>query len=333
MARALSLAERGLGFVEPNPMVGAVVVLEGRVVGEGWHRRFGGSHAEVEALGDARRRGHDVRGATCYVTLEPCAHVGKTGPCAVALREAGVARVVAAMEDPYVEVSGGGFAILKEAGIAVEVGDGWVAAQRLNRSWLKRLRTGLPWVIAKWAQTVDGKIATRTGDSQWISNEASRERVHELRARVDAVMVGVGTAVADDPSLTARGVEVKRVARRVVVDPKGRLPKTAKLLNDGGPEVVVVDDPERGLRRLVEEHEAANVLVEGGSRLMGSMFEAGLIDEVWVFVGPKMLGDAAGLSAVTGAERAVMGEAKGLVLEGVEAIGGDVLVRYVVGGD
>ncbi|QDU72852.1 Riboflavin biosynthesis protein RibD [Mucisphaera calidilacus] len=332
MARALALAARGEGFVEPNPMVGAVLVRDGQLLGEGWHRRFGGRHAEVEALADADRRGLGVRGATCYVTLEPCSHHGKTGPCADALIEAGVGCVVAAMEDPHVAVSGGGFAKLRDAGVEVAVGDGELAARRLNRWWVKRLETGLPWVIAKWAQTVDGKVATRTGDSQWISNEDSRRRVHELRGRVDAVMVGVGTAIADDPTLTARGVEVRREACRVVVDPNGRLPAGSKLLTDGGPAVEVVGDPEAGLRKLVVEREASNVLVEGGPRLVGSMLDAGLVDELWVFVGPKILGDHGGMSAAWGAERDLMPSAHALVLESVERVSGDVLLRYAVGG-
>lgn len=331
MVRALELAVRGQGCVEPNPMVGAVLVRDNQPLGEGWHGRFGGPHAEVEALADATRNGHDARGATCFVTLEPCSHHGKTGPCADALIKAGVARVVAAMEDPYKEVSGGGFDKLRAAGIDVQVGDGEAAAKRLNRPWLKRLSTGLPWVIAKWAQTLDGKVATRVGDSQWISNEHSRRRVHELRARVDGVMVGIQTVIADDPMLTARGVDVKRDATRVVIDPNARMPETARLRTEPGPPLMVAPDPHVALRRLVDEHDALNVLVEGGSRLLGTMMDAGLVDELWVFVAPKLLGDADGLSAVTGGPRDLVSDAQTLSLEALEELQGDVLLRYIVG--
>src|SRR5436305_1406899 len=200
MRRALELAERGRGFVEPNPLVGAVVVRDGSVVGEGWHRRYGEAHAEVNALAQA---GEAARGATLYVTLEPCCHVGKTPPCTDAVLAAGISRVVAAMADPFPKVAGGGIARLRAAGVAVAVGLGESEARRLNAPYLKLLATGRPYVHAKWAMTLDGKIATRTGDSRWISNEASRRVVHAMRGRMDAILVGIGTALVDDPSLTA----------------------------------------------------------------------------------------------------------------------------------
>lgn len=205
MRRALDLAARGRGRVEPNPMVGAVLLdRAGQAVGEGYHQQYGKEHAEVNALADARQRGVDPAGLTMVVTLEPCAHTGKTPPCVEALLQARVGRVVVAMVDPYEEVSGRGIARLREAGLVVEVGVEETAARRLNEAFIKRVTTGLPWVILKWAQTLDGRTATATGHSQWISNEASRAAVHELRAVVDVVAVGVGTAIADDPSLTAR---------------------------------------------------------------------------------------------------------------------------------
>jgi len=204
MDRALGLAKRGQGRVEPNPMVGAVLLRDGHIVGQGYHERFGGPHAEINALADAAARGEDVRGLTMCVTLEPCGHHGKTPPCAEALIQAGVGRVVVAMVDPYEKVAGRGAAMLRDAGIAVEVGVGEAQAQHLNEPFIKRVATGLPWVIAKWAQTLDGKTATAAGHSQWISNPQSRAMVHRLRSRVDAIMVGVGTVIADNPSLTAR---------------------------------------------------------------------------------------------------------------------------------
>lgn len=358
----------GRGLVEPNPMVGAVLVREApggpQIVAEGWHREFGRPHAEVEALRDAQRKGVDPAGLTMVVTLEPCSHFGKTPPCADALVAAKVGRVVAAMQDPFPEVAGRGFARLREAGINVVTGVCEAEARRLNEAWIKRVTTGLPWVIAKWAQTVDGKIATSTGDSKWISGEDSRRRVHELRARVDAVLVGIGTALADDPQLTARGVEVKRVARRVVLDPTLRLPPDAKLLNDNGPPVTVAykhkDDSALSRRRaelerlgveafpltnwcgrrldlapllkhLAQTHAATNVLVEGGAGLLGAVFEQRLVDQALVFVAPKLTGDPEALDPVAGSPCEVIADAVRLELRSLDRIGEDVLLDYRVG--
>jgi diaminohydroxyphosphoribosylaminopyrimidine deaminase / 5-amino-6-(5-phosphoribosylamino)uracil reductase len=327
MARALELAARGQGQVEPNPMVGCVLVRDGSVVGEGWHHTFGGPHAEVEAL---RVAGPSAKGATAYVTLEPCCHHGKTPPCTVALIAAGVVRVVCAQRDPFGAVSGRGIAGLEAAGMAVEVGLMEREAQHLNAPYLKLVQTGRPWVIAKWAMTLDGKIATRTGDSQWISGEASRAIVHAVRGRMDAIIVGRGTAERDDPLLTARPAG-PRVATRIVVDsnaslsPRSQLPQTiqdapvlvavaddapaenATRLQSAGCEVVkctrdpatkklVIDDllAELGRRRMT------NVLVEGGCELIGSMFDAGAIDEVHVFIAPKLIGGSRATTPIGG---------------------------------
>ncbi|MGB0767864.1 MAG: bifunctional diaminohydroxyphosphoribosylaminopyrimidine deaminase/5-amino-6-(5-phosphoribosylamino)uracil reductase RibD, partial [Phycisphaeraceae bacterium] len=307
MYQALALAEQGLGRVEPNPMVGCVLVRDGHELGRGYHAALGGPHAEVRALEDARARGVSPVGATAYVTLEPCGHHGKTPPCADALVEAQIARAVVAMIDPHDRVAGRGVERLREAGIEVIVGVCQTQARRLNEPFIKRVTTGLPWVIAKWASTLDGKVATHTGDSKWISSPASRKRVHELRARVDAVMVGVGTVLADDPRLTARDVEIKRIARRVVVDPELRTPAPSRLALGSepgeppvtfgicsevynGPSPRIGDYTEHGiafmplprrenhyleieplLRHLADAHNATNVLVEGGAALIGSM--------------------------------------------------------------
>jgi diaminohydroxyphosphoribosylaminopyrimidine deaminase/5-amino-6-(5-phosphoribosylamino)uracil reductase len=312
MARALELAERGRGFVEPNPLVGAVVVRDGRIVGEGFHQRYGEAHAEVNALAAA---GEKARGATVYVTLEPCCHHGKTPPCTDALLAAGVVRVAAALTDPFPRVAGRGATVLRAAGVSVEFGLGEAAARRQNGPYLKLLRTGRPYVHAKWAMTLDGKIATRTGDSKWISGPESRRRVHELRGRVDAVIVGIGTVLADDPLLTARPPG-PRTATRVVLDSRGRLPPDAQLLQtaaeapllwvtnadtptpaafpgevlhppavDGRPSVVALLD-ELGRRRMT------NVLVEGGAGVLGGFFDAGAVDEVHAFVAPRIAGGA-----------------------------------------
>lgn len=232
MRRALRLAPRGEGRVEPNPMVGAVLVRNDRVLAEGWHGRFGGPHAEIEALrACAVRHGADAaRGATCYVTLEPCCHHGKTPPCTDALIAAGVARVVAAMRDPFPEVAGRGIRTLRRAGVRVDVGLLEEQAAWVNRAFVHRVTTGRPWVTLKWAQSLDGKIATHAGASRWISSEASRREVHRLRGRMDAVIVGVGTVLADDPELTCRHVRPRRVATRVVLDSRLRTPHSAKLV-------------------------------------------------------------------------------------------------------
>lgn len=366
MYQALALAEQGRGLVEPNPMVGCVLVKDGHELGRGYHEQFGGPHAEVCALQDAKRRNESVHGATAYVTLEPCCHFGKTAPCADALVESHVARVVVAMVDPDQRVAGRGIERLREAGIEVVVGVCQQQAQQLNEPFTKRATTGLPWVIAKWASTLDGKVATHTGHSKWISSPASRAMVHDIRARVDAVMVGVGTVLADDPQLTAREVEVKRIARRVVIDPELRMPRQSKLAlgsEDGDPPVTVgicaevyngpseriQDYADHGiafmplprlenhylevepmLRHLAEAHNATNVLVEGGAALIGSMLEQGMVDQVLAFVAPKILGDERGTPAITGQLRDTIDESTMLELRDVQRIDDDVLLDYRV---
>lgn len=351
-------------------MVGAVLVRDGRIIAHGYHRRFGGPHAEIEALRDARRLGVNAAGSDLYVTLEPCSHHGKTPPCVDALVEAGLRRVVVAMIDPNPLVAGQGIERLRRAGIAVQVGLEEGPARRLNEPFVKRVTTGQPWVIAKWAQTLDGRIAAVTGDSQWISNPISRGMVHRLRARVDAVMVGVGTVVADDPQLTARGVRMRRVARRVVVDPKLRMPAGACLLGplDGsmpapltiavnaslhvarpkrlvelesrGVEVIGLPASEADgsrlllrpmLRHLADKHAATNVLIEGGSRLIGALLHEQLVDQVLVFVAPKLLADARALPPVQGGGPCqTIGEARRLSLRAVRRLDEDVMMDYRV---
>ena len=336
MRRALELAERGRGRVEPNPMVGAVLLDDaGQVVAEGYHEQFGGPHAEVNALADARRRGVDPRGKVMVVSLEPCSHHGKTPPCADALIEAGLAAVVVAMADPYKEVAGRGIARLREAGVEVSVGLRESAARRLNEAFIKRVTTGLPWVILKWAQSLDGRTATASGHSQWISNAASRAWVHELRSVVDVVAVGAGTALADDPSLTARlpgGRSPARVAGRVVFDRRGRLPAHAKLRTDGGPPVEVMPGPLEDSLRQLADRGATNVLIEGGATLAGALLRQGLVDRLVVFVAPKIVGDAAAVPAVRGLDCPTMDAARALELVDVETLDGDVLLDYRLGG-
>ncbi len=330
MQEALRLASHGLGHVEPNPMVGCVLVSGGELIGSGYHQRFGGPHAEVEALNDAKRVFSDrIQGCTAYVTLEPCCHFGKTPPCADALIAAKVGRVVAATVDPHAVVDGGGIAKLRAAGILVDTGLLEKESLELNAPYFKRIRTGRPWVIAKWAMSLDGKIATRTQHSQWISGESSRRWVHETRGRVDAVMIGIGTALADNPLLTARPPG-PRQALRVIVDSELKLPVESQLVQTAcdepllvcaGPganalraaeldaldcKVWVSANADRQarldelLQMLAQQHSVTNLLVEGGGELLGSMFDLGQVDCCEVFIAPKLIGGKAAPSPMAG---------------------------------
>jgi diaminohydroxyphosphoribosylaminopyrimidine deaminase/5-amino-6-(5-phosphoribosylamino)uracil reductase len=352
MERALALAERGRGFVEPNPLVGAVVVNRGRVVGEGWHERFGEAHAEVQAL---KAAGEAALDGQVYVTLEPCCHHGKTPPCTEAILKAGIRRVVAAMLDLFPAVAGQGVERLRAAGLVVDVGIGEDAARRLNAPYLKLLATGKPYVHAKWAMTLDGKLATRSGDSRWISNEASRHRVHLLRGRMDAVVVGRGTIEADDPLLTARPPG-PRTPLRIVLSHTGRLPSTAQVLGtpNQGPVLIAIqegtespevqrlcssgvellclegkDDAERVAYLLAElgKRRLTNVLVEGGSGVLGSFLDAGQIDEVHVFVAPLLAGGTSARTPVGGLGVEKIAEAARFADWSVEWIERDLLIH------
>lgn len=333
MSRALTLAARGRGLVEPNPMVGAVIMRGQSLLGAGYHQRFGGPHAEVNALTDCRARGHDPAGAVMYVTLEPCSHHGKTPPCADALIDAGLAHVAVAMQDPNPQVAGQGIARMRDAGISVYVGLEEEAARRLNAAYITRITAGRPWIIAKWAQTLDGAIATHTGDSQWISNAESRRFVHDLRGRVDAIVTGLGTVLADNPSLTARDVEVCRTATRVVVGDRAAVPAEAKLLTDRGPDVLFVDDVP-ALEALLRDKAASagwtNVLVEAGGGLTGRLFRAGLVDQVLAFIAPKLLGDEHAKPPARGSLRDTIADADTLELIDTRRFGDDVMLDYRV---
>ncbi len=359
MARALELAAAGQGRVEPNPMVGSVIIRDGRVLGEGYHQQFGGPHAEVLAIQACRDAGYDPAGSTMYVNLEPCCHHGKTPPCTRAIVEANITSVVAAMVDPNPQVAGAGIAALREAGVDVLVGVSGDEAGQLNLPFIKRQTTGLPWIIAKWAQTLDGKTATATGDSKWISNELSRHHVHELRARVDAVMVGVRTVMIDDPLLTARVPDIHRKARRVVVDPGLKIPPNSQLIRNPDPPVLIahaVDqtDPARlepvkrsgvetmAIRRLengrldlkqllahlAEVHAATNVLIEGGGRLIGTMLDQELVDQLLVFLAPKIIGDQDALTSVQGLQCDHIASALQFKLNSTQQIGDDLMLDY-----
>ena len=353
MRRAIELAAQGLGFVEPNPMVGCVLVRDGEIIGEGFHEKFGQAHAEINALVAC----NEAKAATAYVTLEPCCHFGKTGPCTKALIDAGVERVVVATLDPFEKVSGQGIGQLKQAGLEVQVGVCESDAVQLNQPYVKRIETGKPWVVCKWAMTLDGKIATHTGSSQWISNEKSRAIVHQLRGRMDAIVVGIGTAIADDPMLTARPPGA-RVPMRVVLDSEARIENDSKLVEtaDDFPTMIAVgnDANQTRCQALQEKNctvvrlnsadylqsfaelldhlgqlQMTNILVEGGSKVFGTLLDGKMIDEVHCFIAPKIVGGAAGYSPVGGAGVSQMQDSLRLDNVKIESVGGDVYVTGI----
>jgi len=352
MQRALELAERGRGHVEPNPLVGAVVVCDGRLVGEGWHQAYGQAHAEINALAAA---GAAARGGTLYVTLEPCCHHGKTPPCTDAVLRAGLRRVVLAMLDPFPQVSGQGAAFLRAAGIEVETNAALDEARRLNAPYLKLLAKGQPYVHAKWAMSLDGKIASATGKSKWISNKASRGYVHTLRGLMDAIIVGGNTVRRDDPLLTVRPPGPRTPVRIVLSRPAHLAPtsqlvrtahkapalvvsampleaEAAQLLQAAGCEVLSIPaaDPAAQVRFLLDElgrRRMTNVLVEGGSEVLGSFRDAGAIEEVHVFIAPRLLGGAAAVSPMAGRGADEIASSLSLAEWHVEEIAGDLLVH------
>ncbi|HYE61465.1 MAG TPA: bifunctional diaminohydroxyphosphoribosylaminopyrimidine deaminase/5-amino-6-(5-phosphoribosylamino)uracil reductase RibD [Phycisphaerales bacterium] len=364
---AARAALRAAGHAEPNPLVGCVLVKDGRVLGIGHHRRYGGLHAEREALLSCQRQGNDPRGSTAYVTLEPCNGHGKQPPCSQALVEAGVARVVYARPDPNPPKSGGAMT-LRQAGIACELSTDSPLASGLAAPFVKRLATGLPWTIAKWAQTIDGRIATRTGESKWISNERSRVRVHRLRGRVDAILTGIGTVLADDPLLTPRGVRARRVPKRVIADTDLDLPASSMLastakdtptllaceaslttaeitkhrvayLQSLGVQVIPIPTRPRAgsasgidlaalLRVLAAEHQVATVMVEAGPGLLGSLVEEDLIDEAVIYIAPMLLGDELAKSVAVGRVAEQLKSARRFDLWCVRPVGGDVELTY-----
>ena len=359
LARAIELARRGTGAVRPNPVVGAVVARDGAVLGEGWHQEFGAAHAEVNAIEACGLE--DLSGATLYVSLEPCCHEGQTPPCTDAILQAGLRRVVVASDDPSEKASGRGLGILRDEGVEVVIADGELAAtaRLLNQAFRKHSRVGRPWVLFKSAMTLDGKVATRTGDSKWISGEHSRELAHRWRASVDAVVVGIGTALADDPQLTARPdgllAQLPHQPRRVVFDTLGRLPPSSQLVSAAAeiPLTVVVSraaahaDTDAleaaGVQVLVAtgENEPARVcsaldqlgslgiasaLLEGGPHLAGAFLDAGEIDELRLFLAPLLLGGSAARDPLEGKGVERISEALRAHTFDCERIGEDLLI-------
>jgi len=359
MSRAIELARNGIGAVKPNPVVGAVIARDGEVLGEGWHVEYGGAHAEVnaiEACGEA-----DLSGATLYVSLEPCCHEGKTPPCTDAILRAGIKRVVVGSDDPTEKASGRGLGILRDEGVEIVIADGELAASArlLNQAFRKHARVGRPWVLFKSAMTLDGKVATRSGDSQWISGEQSRGLAHRWRASVDAVIVGIGTAVADDPQLTARpgGLQAEAALqpRRVVFDSLARLSPSSQLvaaaseipltvvvsraaargdtdaLEAAGVQVLVAtgeNEPARvrsGLDQLGADG-VSSALLEGGPHLAGAFLDAGEIDEVRLFLAPLLLGGSAARDPLEGEGVERISDAVRALAFDWENVGEDLLI-------
>jgi len=353
LTEALAAARRADGRTSPNPPVGAVVVKDGAVIGCGWTAPPAGPHAEVVALQAA---GAEAEGATLYVTLEPCTFQGRTPPCTTAIQAAGVQRVVWAARDVDPRMGAGAAAVLARGGIATEYIP-LSAADELVAPFRSRVERGRPLVTAKWAMSLDGRIATRTGDSRWITGSAARRRVHELRDCVDAIMVGVGTVLADDPALTVRLADHWRPVRqplRVVVDSHGRTPLDAQVLDPGpaGTTLLACVDPPATWRAAVEagsvevlllppcegrvdlvallralaERGVTHLLVEGGATLLGALADARLIDRIWAFVAPKLIGGSAAPGPLGGVGAASMAETMGIAIDAVETIDHDVLV-------
>src|SRR5579872_215322 len=359
LTRAIELARRGTGATRPNPVVGAVIARDGEVLGEGWHERYGAAHAEVNAIEACGLE--DLDGATMYVSLEPCCHEGKTPPCTEAILQAGIARVVVASDDPTEKASGRGLGMLRDEGVEVVMADGELAtrARLLNQAFRKHARVGRPWVLFKSAMTLDGKVATRSGDSQWISGEDSRGLAHRWRASVDAIVVGIGTALADDPQLTARPdglpAEPGEQPRRVVFDSLARIPPGSQLvaaaaqipltvvvsraaaradtdaLEAAGVHVIVAtgeNEPAR-VRSGLDQLGAlgvASILLEGGPHLAGAFLDAGEIDEIRLFLAPLLLGGSAARDPLEGEGVERISEALRALTMKCESVGEDLLI-------
>ncbi|HWR60620.1 MAG TPA: bifunctional diaminohydroxyphosphoribosylaminopyrimidine deaminase/5-amino-6-(5-phosphoribosylamino)uracil reductase RibD [Clostridia bacterium] len=354
MKRALLLAEKGSGTASPNPLVGAVIVRDGRVIGEGWHQKAGEPHAEVNAINNAQE---PVEGSTIYVNLEPCSHFGRTPPCASLLVEKKFKRVVVAMEDPNPLVAGRGIGLLRDSGIQVDVGLHKLEALKLNDIFIKHITRKSPFVLLKAAMTLDGKTATRTGDSKWISGEESRQYVHQLRNRYSSILVGVNTVLRDDPQLTARleGMQGSNPLR-IIVDSAGRIPAGARILKQAGDKRTIIAATgampsekkrqleEQGaeviitakrsgrvdLRELLEElgkRGIDSLLVEGGGTVAAAFLEEGLADKAAVFVAPVIIGGKAAPTPVMGAGVDLIKDGFRLKHQSIKVFGQDVLVE------
>ena len=353
MKRALELAQKGIGYTSPNPLVGAVIVKDGKIIGEGYHEIFGGNHAEINAFKNATE---DVRGATMYVTLEPCSHYGKTPPCANAIVEKGIKKVVIGLKDPNPLVSGNGIKILEDNGIEVISGVLEEEGRKLNEIFLKYITTKLPFCIMKTAMTLDGKIAAYTGDSKWITGELSRNYVHKLRHRVSGIMVGIGTILKDDPLLNTRLENGQgKDPIRIIVDSKLRIPLESNVLNiksnsktiiattqnankeklkaleEKGAEVIITPAMDRVdlvfLMKALGERKIDSVLLEGGSELNYSALNEGIVDKVNSFIAPKIIGGSNSKTPVGGTGKPYMKEAINLESINLHTFGDDIMIE------
>lgn len=353
MQRAIELASRGLGRVNPNPLVGAVIVKEGRIIGEGWHEYYGGLHAERNAF---LHCSEDAAGATMYVTLEPCCHYGKTPPCTEAVIEHRIARVVVGMKDPNPLVAGKGLALLRAAGIEVVTGAEEATIREQNRVFLKYITTHRPWVVMKTAMTLDGKIATRSGDSRWVTGEAARQKVQQMRSEYKGILVGIGTVLADDPLLNCRLKGEVRQPIRIVVDSRLRIPEDSQIVRTAAAYRTILAYTEREdqekldrltrlgiepVHCLIKENRVDledlldilggkgidAVLLEGGGELNESFLRQGLVDEVAAFIAPKLIGGREAKTPVEGRGLDRMSDAIVLKQVSLEKVGEDILVR------
>ncbi len=354
MKRALELAARGSGSTSPNPLVGAVIVKDGRIIGEGWHERAGEPHAEINAI---RNASENVENSTIYVNLEPCSHFGRTPPCAAELVKRKFKRVVVAMEDPNPLVAGRGIKLLRDNGIQADVGINRTEALMLNDIFIKYITRNTPFVLLKSAMTLDGKTATRTGDSKWISGESSREYVHNLRNRYSSILVGLNTVIKDNPELTSRLPGLKnRNPVRIIMDSKGRIPDDARVLDiekgkstiiaatedmdvekkryleSKGAEIIITDkkDGKVNLRQLLEElskNGIDSILVEGGGTVAASFIEEGLVDKVAFFIAPVIIGGKAAPTPVMGSGAEFIRDGYKLKHQKISTLGQDILVE------
>ena len=351
MRYALTLAEQGRGRTSPNPLVGAVIVKGGRIIGEGWHEKCGENHAEINAFEDAERAGHDVRGAEMYVTLEPCSHYGKTPPCAKTIIEKQIKKVYIGMADPNPLVAGEGIRMIEDAGIQVEVGILEQPCKNLNEIFLKYITEKKPFVVMKTAMTLDGKIATRTGDSKWVSSQEARSLVQEMRNSLTGIMAGIGTVLADDPQLTCR-MEGGRDPVRIIVDSHLRIPLTAKVLRDENYILAATADcdPEKkkrfgdrvliakskngrvdleDLMLLLGKRGIDSILLEGGGCLNESALKAGIVDRIVSFIAPKIIGGKEAPTPVEGEGLGKMDQAIALEKFEFQKVGGDLMIQAV----
>ena len=349
IAQTLELAKKGLFGAAPNPMVGCVLVKDGSVIGEGWHERVGQDHAERMAIANASQ---DVRGATAYISLEPCCHQGRTPPCTDALIDAGVSRVVAAMSDPNPMVSGGGFDVLRAAGIEVVEGVLRNEAVWLNRGFVKRMKTKKPWVRLKSAATLDGRTASYSGESKWITGESARSEVQELRAQCSAVVTGIGTVIADNPAMNVRSMNIEKQPYRILLDSNLRLPLDAKIIGDdgmlhvftcssdnekisqlnaAGVEVIAAFGSSIDLQQVLDylaKLQCNNILVEAGQDLSGSFLQNNLVDELVIYYAPSVLGSDG--CAMFAYDSKLEFEQRGIYkFTEVEVIGNDIRVNAV----